>query len=261
MNVENILTKRNPQSRLPIGLSPKERGRAKLVDMLCWIYKWHITATPLAREFLGTTETNFLQQLEKKGLVKSFAAPTLICGRGYMLTPDGVNAAASALGNELRYSCHPSSVSHSLLKHNLATQRACMSAHKAGYGVTPGRFLSAGTDRKIPDAIIGGNGVLQAVEVELTGKYNEELEQSLIVQLNSLASGDWQKVMYVSNSQTLLNRYKKQLNFPFPDWWQSVQNDNSKRWMRGQSREVSDNEKSCFSWNLAPALLKGFEMI
>ena len=92
----------------------------KLLMVLVWIYVWRTTVSPLITALLGATETTDLRELEKKGYVTSFRAPRLLCGRAYMLTRGGVNAAASALGKELRYSVHPSSVSHSNLKHDLA---------------------------------------------------------------------------------------------------------------------------------------------
>jgi hypothetical protein len=260
MTTQDKIVVRNPKRGLESGVSPRERGRQKLVEMLCWIYKWYVTATPIAREFIGTTETNYLQQLERKGLVKSFNAPSLLCGRGYLLTQDGVNAAATALGKELPYSLHPSNISHSLLKHNLTTQRVCIAAHKAGHDVTPSRFLNAGRDGKIPDALIEIDGVFHALEIELSGKWSDELEQSLLAHLKAVSSGEWHRVAYVSNTQSLLDRYKNRLSFPIPDWWQSVQNDGSRRWIRGEARSVTDDERRCFSWTHAPELLKGFEM-
>lgn len=261
MYTDKTATKRDPQRGLQNGISAKERGRAKLVETLSWLYKWHVSVAPLSREFLGTTETNYLAQLERKGLVKSFLAPTLICGRAYMLTVDGVNAAAAALGQELPYSVHPSSVSHSLLKHNLAVQRVCIEFHKRNLTVTPGRFLTSTRDGKIPDALIANGDEVYALEVELSGKWSDELEQTLQAHLKSLSEQKWQRVVYVSNSQKLLDRYKKQLTFPISDWWQTNLSDGSKRWIKGEPREITDEERAKFIWSHQPNLLKGFEMI
>lgn len=261
MYTNKTASKRDPQRGLQNGISATERGRAKLVETLCWLYKWHVTVAPLSREFLGTTETNYLAQLERKGLVKSFLAPSLICGRGYMLSGDGVNAAVAALGHELPYSVHPASVSHVLLKHNMAVQRVCIEPHRQGHIVTPGRFLTSARDGKIPDALIANGDEIYAVEVELSGKWSNELEQALNAHLKSLREETWQKVAYVSNSQKLLERYKKRLEFPIADWWQTNLSDGSKRWIKGEPREITDEERAKFIWSHQPNLLKGFEMI
>ena len=65
--------------------------------------------------------------------MKHFNAPTLLCGRACLLTSDGVNAAATAMGSELPYSIYPASFSHSLLKHNSAAQSFGILCHRAGY--------------------------------------------------------------------------------------------------------------------------------
>jgi len=261
MKTPETVSKRNPRGSLPSGTTPKDRGRQKLCNVLQLIYQWHVTAAPLVQQFLGTTESTYLTELEKKGLVKHLKAPTLLCGRAYMLTSEGVNAAATELGAELPYSVHPSSVSHSLLKHDLAVQRYGILAQRAGHRVTSGRFLSAEKKGKIPDALVYPMGTDQtyALELELSGKWNAELEQTLNSHLASLTDGRWQKVLYVSNSEVLLQRYAERLNSPIHDWWQSVRPDGMLRWTRGLPRLVTDGERAAFAWQHMPALLKGFE--
>lgn len=262
MNTNHTQVIRNPQAHLPTGQSPRERGRQKLSQILRHLYEWHTTVEPLAREVLGTTETGYLRELEKKGFVKSFPAPTLTCGRAFMLSADGVNAAAASLGKELPYSVHPASVSHSLLKHNLAVQRFANEANRLGHQITPGRFLSATKNGKIPDAMLKAKDTeaLYAVELELTGKWSDELEQSLNAHLNAILRGDWSGVIYVSNSEVLLDRYAARLEAPIADWFQSSMSDGSQRWMRGASRDVSDDERARFHWKHMPNVLKGLEM-
>lgn len=261
MTSEKTITKRNPRRNLPVGQSPRERGRQKLVGVLCWLYQWHTTVSPLICELLGTTERTYLVELERKGYVKSFPAPSLICGRGFMLTSDGVNAAMTALGKQLPYTIHPGSVSHANLKHNLAIQRHAIKTHRKGFNVTPGRFLSAHQGGKIPDALIHVPHGILALEVELSPKWSAELEQALHGHLNALVHGDWQGVIYLSNSEVLLENYKQRLTFPIPDWWQSTMTDGSTRWMRGSDRVVSEELREKFSWEFNPGLLKDFERI
>ncbi len=263
MQTTNNVPKRNPRGNLPAGMSPKERGRKKLCDVLQLLYQWHVTAAPLVQQFLGTSESTYLAELERKELVKHFNAPTLLCGRAYILTADGVNAAATALGAELPYSTHTSSVSHSLLKHDLAVQRFGILAQLAGHRVTPGRFLSAEKKGKIPDALVHPRDTdrTYALEIELSGKWNDELEQTLNAHLVSLSSGKWHGVFYVSNSDALLRRYTERLKTPIQDWWQSAQADGTMRWTRGAPRLATDEERAKFEWKHLPELLKGFEQI
>lgn len=254
--------KRNPRASMKGNQSPLARGREKLIATLTWLYCWHATAGPIVRELLGTTQTNYLSELEKKGYVRSLNAPTLLCGRAYILTKDGVNAAAAALGRELQYSVHPSSVAHATLKHDLCVQRACLNVHKRGLTVAPARFLSADNDGKIPDAIVTGPaGERIAVEIELSGKWSRELEQTLASHLRALANGQWEKVVYVSNSQAILERYQNRLKLEIPEWYKAQNPHTHERWIRGEPRAVSDAERECFMWQHAPQLLKGFEVL
>ena len=262
-NATNAVSSRNPRNNLPAGMTPKQRSTAKIRAVLALMYGWHTTAKPLVKEVLNTTETTYLAQLEKKGLVKRVNAPSLLCGGVYMLTPEGVNAAATIRGEELPYSVHPASISHSLLKHNHAAQRIAIMIERGGNRVTPGRLLSAERGGKIPDALIHRHdtGETIALELELTGKWGDELEQTLNALLRAMAEGKWQRVLYASNSETLLKRYEERLKHPIDDWWQTVLADGSSRWIRGTSRIVSDAERAQFSWLHKPDLLKGFEQI
>ncbi len=252
-------TPRNPRNNLPAGQSPQERGRQKLATVLMWLYSWHTTVSPLVTELIATTETTYLRELEKKGYVKSFPAPRLLCGRAYMLTRDGVNAAASALGKELPYSTHPSSVSHSLLKHNLAVQRFAIDAYHKGFQVDPCQ-KSAERNGKIPDAFIETANGRFAVEIELEGKWHSELEQALNRHVNAISRGEWLGVVYVSNSTRLLRRYKKQLEAPIPDWWQPIST-GAVKWIRGEPRPIELEMRENFYWMHTPELLKKFEQI
>lgn len=259
----NAVSTRNPRNNLPSDTAPKERSIAKVRVVVSLMYGWHTTAKPLVKEVLSTSETAYLSELERKGLVKRVNAPSLLCGCVYMLTAEGVSAAATVRGEELPYSVNPASISHSLLKHNLAAQRIAIMAEANGHKVTPGRLLSAERGGKIPDALIHrqDTGETIALELELTGKWGDELEQTLNALLLAMTEGKWQRVLYTSNSEALLRRYEERLKKPIHDWWQTVLADGSSRWMRGPSRIVSDEERGRFSWLHKQDLLKGFEQI
>lgn len=260
MDAKNTTTTRNPRKNLPAGQTPKQRAMEKLILVLVWIYEWHTTVSPLITALLGTTETTYLRELEKKGYVTSFRAPRLLCGRAYMLTRDGVNAAASALGRELRYSVHPASVSHTNLKHDLSAQRFAIEAYRhGGLKVAPCRD-SVAINGKIPDAFIEVENHRYAVEIELEGKWDDELEQTFNGHLKAISREDWTDVLYVSNSNTLLKRYEERLKSPIPNWWQSTSS-GPKHWMRGEPQIVDNEMRAKFRWKHAPDLLKDFEQI
>ena len=257
--IENTPAIRNPRSHLLPGQTPKRRAMEKLTMVLVWIYEWHTTVSPLITALLGTTETTYLRELEKKGYITSFRAPSLLCGRAYMLTRDGVNAAASVLGKELRYSIHPSSVSHSLLKHNLSAQRFAIEARRQGLKAVPCRD-STPINGKIPDAFIEVQSSRFAIEIELSRKWDSELEQALNGHISAISRGDWAGVIYVSNSATLLKGYEERLESPIPDWWQSTSH-GPKLWMRGDPQVVEDEMRAKFRWRHMPDLLKDFEQV
>jgi hypothetical protein len=260
MDIKKVASEtRNPRRSLLPGQTPKQRAMEKLIMVLVWMYEWRTTISPLVTALLGTTETTYLRELEKKGYVTSFRAPRLLCGRAYMLTRDGVNAAASALGKELRYSVHPSSVSHVNLKHDLAVQRYAINALVKGYKVIPCRD-SASINKKIPDAFVEVKNGRFAVEIELEGKWGDELEQTLNSHLKAILSGDWAGVFYVSNSNTLLKRYEERLKSPIPDWWQTTSSI-PKLWIRGDAQTLEEHMRARFLWAYVPNLLKDFEQI
>ena len=250
---------RNPRRYLQPGQSPHQRALEKFIIVLVWIYQWHITISPLIQDLLGTTETTFLRELEKKGYVKSFPAPRLVSGTGYMLTKDGVNIAAGLLEEELQYSTHPASVSHANLKHDLSVQRFAIICKQKGFDVSRCRD-SASINEKIPDAYLQTGERKYAVEIELTGKWDRELEQSLNGHLKAIEKAKWTDVLYVSNSKSILNRYEERLKSPIPDWFQSMSH-GQRRWIRGDSQTLDEQTLAKFRFFRVPNLLKGFEQV
>ena len=251
--------KRNPRAHLADGVTPIQRARQKRDLILEWIYAWHTTAAPIVAGLLGTTESNYLKELERQGYLTSFAAPTLLCGRAYLLTRDGVNYAAASLGIELPYSIYPSSVSHALLKHNLAAQRACLPAHADGAKIIPGRLLAAASGHKVPDALLERNGSAYALELELSGKWGDELEQTLCRLIEHMPN--WKGVIYVSNSKALLDRYEARLNLPIAKWWVHKEVGRPNKWCSGMAEKISPDVRAKFIFRCDTDLLKGFERL
>jgi hypothetical protein len=74
---------------------------------------------------------------------------------------------------------------------------------------------------KMPDALVLTNKTAPewaALEVELTPKYERELDQTMLAHIRALERGDYAFVIYTSQSEALLTRYRKHLEKPIRVW-------------------------------------------
>ena len=264
---------RNPQSNLH-GQTPRERGLRKLSLALRWALKFHVTHPTIIDQLLArmllprvpgqpareTLDPRFLHELTKKGYFRRFHASTLVGGAAYMLTSKGRDAGLEALGRDIPYDLHPSSVHRATLKHLLAVQRVCARYLLEIDEVTPERLMKWEGARR-PDALITRNGQPVAIEVELSGKYKEELEQSLYSHAEAIRNGLCVGVLYASNSKSMLTRYQERLAAPMHAWHPYDEYGKPRTWIKGDDVvHLSPEIRQQFRFQDIPTLLRGFQV-
>lgn len=263
---------RNPQANL-LGQTPRERGLTKLSLALRWALKFHVTHPTIIDQLLArlllprapgqpakeTLDPRFLNELTRKGYFRRIHASTLVSGTAYMLTSKGRDAGLEASGQDIPYDLHPSSVHRTTLKHLLAVQRVCARYLLDIDEVTPERLLKWEGGRR-PDALITRKGQPVAIEVELTGKYMEELEQSLYSHAEAIKNGLCVGVLYTSNSKCMLDRYQARLAAPMHAWHPYDEYAKPRTWIKGDAVQISPDIREKFGFQAIPTLLRGFQV-
>lgn len=227
--------------------------------------KWHYSSSAIVRELLGTTETNYLPQLLKKRYVRAVPAPSLLCGKIWMLSQDGLAAATQAAGIEISYDLRPESISHANVKHTLAAQRAILGlrAQNIVHEFHPERLIGRpdlrGQKRPDVECVNVERNVKIAVEVELSPKFGRELDMSLIAIVEGLRLQIFDCAIYVSPHQATLDRYRQAINVDIPEWWKP---ETPNKWIRSnRSITLSDTERSRIYFVHRPDLLLGLEQL
>jgi hypothetical protein len=270
--IETPRERRNPQAHL-LGQTPRQRGLEKFSLALRWGLKSHVTHPSIIDQLLvrmwqlrhpdeparKTVDPRYLLELVRKGYFKAIHAPTLVAGAAYLLTSMGRDAALEAAGVDVPYETHPGSVHHSRLKHDLAVQRVCIRHLCDIDEITPERLMTWSGNRR-PDALLTRNGKRVAIEAEISGKWKEELEQSLFSHAEALRQGVCDGVWYASNSKPLLDRYQRRLRDPMFPWHPYDEYGKPRTWTRGADAIVLPLEiQERFRFGHQRDLLRGFQ--
>jgi hypothetical protein len=221
--------------------------------LLVWLRVWHFTsAAVIAKLLFSDTKTPaaqssaFLYKLTKKGLLRRVDTDQLQGQLVYMLTPFGLDEASEYdydLGVE--YDLTPSSIDHTRIRHDISVQYTVAGFSKKNEisEAIPDRILRVRFPnlRKIPDAVLSSEGTGEiAVELEISEKYGQRLEQMMWSVADELAAGRYSHVFIFARVPGIIARYKKALDGPLQRW---AKDETSKRWYVKKTDHIPDEIK------------------
>lgn len=229
------------------GKTTRELGVERERKAVAWIYRWGWTSPKILQEHCGDNRNGLVSRLEKKGLlVKTKTAARLglphlpvfiltLTDLGVMLAERDLTSAEQLV----RYEIDPFRVNQKNLTHDHVMQAATSNAVKAGRIAefkTPQELAQLSElNIKQPDCVwIAGQSKI-GIEVELTGKWDRALDQFVRACLLALAPGKenspprLNKILLVSDSQALLERYKKNFQ-PGSKYSRWIKNEKNRQW-------------------------------
>jgi len=246
--------KRNPRAKIPGGLTPIQRWEQKRNAVLLHLYRCHHSLPNMLADACGI-EVGFPQELaDKRGLLRRFDTPRLVAKHGWMLTEDGVATVMAETGLVLNYDLDVGSVDHRLLRHDITVQRILNALGVLSYEIDKDLTFPYTVNVKHPDArAILKNAERALIESELTPKSGRELHRALLASAEAIANGLGERVMYFSQSETLLKNYKDAVRGQIPVWEFDRA---ASRWKTTKSRKLSEATVAAFSFQHLPKLLQ-----
>ena len=244
------------------GQSPQERGREKAELALGWLALFHKSSPGIIRQVVGVASSGYSAKLVRSGLAKDITAPTIRSGKAVMLTADGLNIAEKLYPEHLgQYNVDPSSVSHSTLKHDLAVQLGMIALidRLNVRSILPERLIPGHVQgEKRPDALFWledtSDDLPLAFELELTGKKpGRERDMALAAVVRALREDRYEMVIYMTDSQAIIDAYRKVLAETIPLW---TKNRRSGKWeLTGATIRATEDVLSRIEWICRPRLL------
>jgi hypothetical protein len=156
------------------------------------------------------------------------------------------------------YDLDPASISHRLIRHNLAVQQAILTIPGVRSYMLESAMGELDTlDGKRPDALIeleAYPGRHVALEVELTEKRGRDLDQTIWRNVQALAQAKYLCIIYVTDQPCIVGNYQEAMDY-FIDRWRK---DGNGKWLRtGETFVVPDQIKSWIRFLCTDKLLKG----
>jgi hypothetical protein len=211
---------KSPRSRLPPGVDPVTAGRAKRDRVLAWLYAFRFSTSAVLSDTCKV-ERSYPAELKRLGFLRPFDTPHLLARHAWMLTEDGLAYAQQMAAVCAAYDLNPATVDHRTLRHDLAVQRVVGALRPSLY--IPARMMGKDFPAiKRPDCYVrleDTQGPVPAgrhfIETELTPKKDgRELDQALLNGIRSVDDDRCDTVVYVSQSHSLLDHYRRYLTDP-----------------------------------------------
>lgn len=156
------------------------------------------------------------------------------------------------------YDLDPASISHRLIRHNLAVQQAILTVPRVRSYIIESAMGEQDTlDGKRPDALVeleAYPGQYVALEIELTEKRGRDLDQTIWRNVQALEQGKYLCIIYVTNQPCIADNYREAMDYYIDQW----RKDGSGKWFRnGETFVVPEHIKSSIRFLCTPKLLRG----
>jgi len=244
--------------RAQSGKSPKKVGEEKAEIALDWVYRWG-WASPGTLDILGNSARRGLAaRLAKRGFLKktrteSGGAVSGVPAFILTLTDLGISEVErNRTENCMPYEQSPwKAVNQMFLRHDQLVQEATAKAIIAGTITSyqsPKEFKEKSEiGIKQPDAIWNTEGVTQAIEVELTRKYDRQLDQFSSGCLDLLRTRKFDFICFISDSKAILKAYQTALskNSTYSKW---KKNERGIWKIEGEPQIVTEELANKFIW-------------
>lgn len=211
--------------------SPRTTGQERTKKAIDWVYRFGYTSPTTLEMALKSFRSGIGNRLVKSGLLIKTETPSggINNTPAFLLTlsQKGLDYAIESTDILLPYEINPEKINHALVNHSEKVQRltAYMLNNDDIFGFKTEKELIAESnnkDEKQPDIFWelscnftepgkhdDDDYFPTAVEVELTPKWNRELDRFVYMSLSSLSDGKFSRIRIYSRSKALLVRYKE----------------------------------------------------
>lgn len=169
------------------GQSPNERSQEKRLRVLEWVYRWGWSSADIINIVSGQATKGYATKLVQAGLLRETLSSSVHLKRFFTLTADGLAEIERHISQLLPYpEIRPLRVRQELIRHQLIAQRLTLEYMKYGpvADVVTERMYPDLTDKagvKRPDVVWHcRDGLVMAVEVELTSKWGRKLDEFIL---------------------------------------------------------------------------------
>ena len=206
----------NPHDYLG-GLTPRAKGILNERIVADWLYRWQYSSAALIQARLRKQASGWASLAVKRKLLRSIENESGNPAKLFLLAPRGLELAECHASQLLDYENDTSRINMSLVRHNLLSQSLTSNALTKGHILD---FLSERqlwvADRKLikrPDAVwVMPSGIRLALEVELSGKFGQRLDEFVGAIVDSLERDpdrrQFDQVLVVTYSKAICERYR-----------------------------------------------------
>lgn len=235
------------------GKSPRERGDEKMRKALDWVYRWGHSSPKIIELIGGAARSGLSARLVKRGLLRSTRTES---GGGIKGVPD-IILTLTELGQQevertatrlLQYERDPFKVNQLKLRHDTLAQTATAKA------LANGSVENFRTERELaqwsksgvkqPDVVWAMNNMRVGVEVELTAKWDRQLDQFVDSCIVALTNNDkeprFHQILLATDSPAIAKRYKAAFE-PGQSYGMWEKDGKTGRWKIVSTRNVPDS--------------------
>lgn len=197
-------------------MDKRKRFREKVDFVVLWLLEFGCSTPSLICRAMDLNRANqgrFFLSLKKSGLVKIIKNP-LIVEEIYLLSAEGKAHGAFLSEKAEKYWLSPSKVVMSTTVHSFSIQRTIAERWGASlpFQFQSEKFIDYIHQSKRPDALIDDNGLVVALEVELTQKSSNRIFLGFLNHLEALKKDLYQKILYVFPTDALMKSYVKRFD-------------------------------------------------
>lgn len=244
------------------GQSTLERGRARTLTALTWIYRWGWASSTTLEILVGTRRSGLAQRLIKNGLVistktRSRRTEKYLPGSFLTLTLDGKHMVEVHRMEPLQYEHRPERINQNILLHNEMVQRLTAerlaSSDIKDYRSEKEMRARSQNGVKHPDAVwLHHCGAKHSIEVELSPKWERDLDVFVLSSLVSLSfkkgPARFDKMIFFTDAPAILKRYQEAFK-PGSKFWAWQKNENG-RWETTDHGIIPEWSSERIIWNL-----------
>lgn len=205
------------------GMSPRELARENMSHILHWLFRWGVSSTPILNSVVDKTSGSRVKRLIDRGWLNSTKTKSGIPATFITLTELGLEEVTRHAEKLVPYpEIDPTRVKQWLLRHNLLVQRLTSEAWDHGEisGFETERELACDGDQlnfKRPDAVWLTRDGRSAIEVELSAKWERDLDQFVLGIILALMQTEnrprrFDHFIIFSDSLAILRRYENAMS-------------------------------------------------
>jgi len=210
------------------GESPQARHKRKLLDVIGWVHCWGYSSAEIIKKVARIQSSGFASTLVRKGWLVQTKTESGMPRFYYTLSATGVQEAERHADPLFRYpELDPYRVNQSQIRHYLLAQEMTLLAFEMGLIETykTERMIDEAGDiagQKRPDVVwVRPDGMLAAIEVELSAKWDRRLDEfvrGLLRALNPYGRNPpkYVECLIVTDSPAIKRRYEAAMAFGAP---------------------------------------------